>query len=294
MRSFPPDVLVINRDDVRHIRFVQSRQSVTVSGFSKTVFPQSPFDQSWTPTLTEPEVLRSAIERLRARRRFDRASVLLPDSWFRTQIVELDSLPESRTRQEEALRWVLRKSMPNRQEQVRLAWQVISKSSGRTKVMVLFGLEKSIQAIESAIRGAEISPILVEPAGLNLWNAIAMGEDKQGERLLVIVESGELTMILFRDDEPLFLRSKKIDDMQSLTTELRLSASFLRSQRGVSDFARVWVAGEDATDELVDLISREVGTAAERPTPSDLGIQDSSELDGSGTTIMSALGVFAA
>lgn len=294
MRSFPPDVLVINRDDVRHIRFVQSRQAVTVSGFSKSVFPESPFDESWTPALTAPEVLRSAIERLRARRRFDRASVLLPDSWFRTQIVELDSLPESRARQEEAVRWVLRKSMPNRQEQVRLAWQVISKSSGRTKVLVLFGLEKSIEAIESAIRAAAISPILVEPTGLNLWNAIAIGEDEQGERLLVIVESGELTMILFRDDEPLFLRSKKIDNMQSLTTELRLSTSFLRSQRGVSDFARVWVAGEDATDELVDLISREVGTAAERPTLSDLGIQGSSELDSSVTTVMSAMGVFAA
>ena len=295
MRSFPPDVLMVTHDEMRHARFVQKGKTALVDGYARTTFSESPFDSDGSPGNVNTAAIRTAVERLRARRKFDRASILLPDSWFRTHIVDVESLPESRTRQEEAVRWVLRKSVPNRQEKLRIAWNVIDRSAGRIRLVVLTAPEKSLGPLEAAVRQAGVTPILIEPTGINLWNAVATGEpDDEEARLLITIESAELSMILFRGSEPVFVRSKRVSDLGSLTTELRLSASYLRTQQKITKLARIWLTGDDATEDLARLIERELGSEVERPGLSDLGIETNADIGNAETSVMAAMGVFAA
>src|ERR1700737_2419549 len=101
--SFPPDVIVLDSDALLHARIGRGNKGLQILQAKSYRLAVDTFVPAVvTPQLTNEAALADALRRLRLESgRWDRASVLLPDSWFRINIVELPNLPESAKEAEE-------------------------------------------------------------------------------------------------------------------------------------------------------------------------------------------------
>src|SRR5438105_4245681 len=96
MASFPPDVIVLDTDGLLHARFGRGKKSPQIRQVKSYRLPAGVFTESIvTPELSNEPALTETLRRLRLESgKWDRISVLLPDSWFRMNLIELPSLPE--------------------------------------------------------------------------------------------------------------------------------------------------------------------------------------------------------
>lgn len=245
-RSFPPDVLVIDTDAVVHARFGRGKTNPRLVQTKAYRLGTNTFTPSLvTPQLAEPEQLAETVRRMRNETgRWDKASLLLPDSWFRINIVDLPSLPSKGSDALDVVRWSLKRTLPIPPEQLRVAYTVLSREGEAAKVLVLSALEATLAAIEKVLEDSGIEVVLVEPLGLNIWNAITVREpDTAADRLFLYVRPTDFTTAVFRGSQPLFIRSRNISGERTVEQEIRLSANYLRDTLAVDSFAQCYVAG---------------------------------------------------
>ncbi len=80
--------------------------------------------------------------------------------------------------------------------------------------------------------------MLIEPIGLNIWNAIAVREgDTNADRLFLYLRDTDFTTAVFRGAQPLFIRSRNLSPERTIDQEIRLSANYLRDSLQVESFA---------------------------------------------------------
>ncbi len=265
-RAFPPDVIVFDTDALLHARFGGSKRGAQLLALKKYSLPTGTFGRKGiTPELEKSESLTEVVRRIRSEAgRLDRVSVLLPDSWFRINILSLAQLPERRTEAEEMVRWTLRRSLPVNPEELRLSYEKISRNGSPPRVLAVAALEKTLRSIEAAFSAAGISIVLIEPVGINLWNAISIQEKPSNhDRLLFYVRRNEFTIALFHGDGPVFIRSRSMSGERTLLQEIRLSASYLKGTVQLDVVDRCYAAGSELTQPVIDVISDEFGTTVE-------------------------------
>ncbi|HYK03860.1 MAG TPA: hypothetical protein VE974_19045 [Thermoanaerobaculia bacterium] len=246
-RSFPPDVLVIDTDAIVHARFGRGKKNPRLVQTKAYRLAADTFTPSMvTPQLANEASLGETLRRLRGETgRWDKVSLLLPDSWFRINIVDLPSLPPKEADAMDVVRWSLKKTLPIPPEQLRVAFSVLSREGKGAKVMVLSALEATLTAIERVLGAAGLDIVLIEPLGLNIWNAITVREEESaGDRLFLYVRDTDFTTAVFRGSQPLFIRSRNLSSERTVEQEIRLSANYLRDSLAVDSFARCYVAGK--------------------------------------------------
>jgi Tfp pilus assembly PilM family ATPase len=246
-RSFPPDVVVLDTDGLIHARFGRGRTNPKlVQAKTYRLAPDTFTSSVVTPQLANPSALAETLRRLRAETgRWEKVSILLPDSWFRMNIVDLPSLPARDAEALEVVRWSLKRTLPIAPEQLRVAYTVLSRTGAGAKVMVLSAVEESLAAVEKAFSAAGFEIVLLEPLGLNLWNAIAVREpETAGDRLFLYVRDTDFTTAVFRGSQPLFIRSRNLSSARTVEQEIRLSANYLRDSLAVDTFTSCFIAGE--------------------------------------------------
>jgi Tfp pilus assembly PilM family ATPase len=251
MKSFPPDVVVLDTDSLLHARFARGRTGARIAQAKTFRIASDTFAPAIvTPELVNEAALAETLRRMKAETgRWDKVSLLLPDSWFRMNILELQSFNERAGDAAQVVRWSLKRTLPIPPEELRVAYDVISRLGTQTKVLVVSGVEKTLAKIEAAFTNAGIDVILIEPLGLNLWNAIAVRENgAPGDRLFLFVREREFTTAVFRGAQPLFLRSRNLSVDRTLQQEIRLSASYLRDSLGTESFAQCYIAGVSGAD----------------------------------------------
>lgn len=296
MASFPPDVLLIEQRGVLYTRFQQNRET-ELTAISRVALPESVFAHgALSPLLADPVPLVDALRRIATNRNLGNVSILLPDSWFRLHILTLESIPDRWAEADETVRWSLKRTLPSRTDEMRLAWRTIEKIGKGGRVAVLGASEEAISRLETALDTAGMKPVLIEPLGLSLWNALASSiEDDGKERLLLLARGDDMAIVLFRGERPLFYRSKRISASHDLMQEVRLSISYLRNQIGVGSPSLCWVAGDRVDADLRDLINTELETPVHVVTLDDAGIRSgSANTRGEEIAVVAAMGVFAA
>jgi Tfp pilus assembly PilM family ATPase len=259
-RSSPPDVLVLDSDRLLHARIARGRKNPQVVEAQTYAVREGVFTPAVvTPELADPSGLAEAVDRMRMEsRRWDRASLLLPDSWFRINLVDLPSLPERGEEALHAVRWGLKRTLPIPPESLRIAWEVLYKSATGLKVLVIVAVEKTLAAIESVFTAAGIEIVIVEPLGLNIWNAITAREvSTSSDRLFVYVRDGDFTTALFRGSQPMFVRSRNLTAQRTLQQEIRLSAGYLRDTVETLSIERAYVAGRDEGGQIQTALEAE-------------------------------------
>jgi len=189
--------------------------------------------------VNDVEALGTAVGALvrRAGARISRASLVLPDSWARGMTVELDDLPESPVLAREVLRFRMRKLVPFRVDELRLAAAPIQRIAGQEeslRTLVLFAAENVCTAVESAFEGHGVRLGQITNSTLARLGALAPGEHLAGLTALAAVESEGFCLVFARDGAPVLWRQKGFteglsdeDRARILSAELRLTRSFL-------------------------------------------------------------------
>jgi type IV pilus assembly protein PilM len=247
-RSFPPDVVVLDNDSLTHARFGRGKAHPRlVQAKSFRLAGDTFTSAAVTPHLTNAAALAETLRRLRNESgRWDKVSMLLPDAWFRINIVELPTLPDREVEALEVVRWSLKRTLPIPPEQMRVSYSVLSHGGADgTRVLVLSALDATLAAIEKVFSAAGIDIVLIEPLGLNIWNAIAVREtDTNADRLFIYLRDNDFTTAVFRGALPLFIRSRNLSADRTVDQEIRLSANYLRDSLNVETFANCYVAGD--------------------------------------------------
>jgi hypothetical protein len=174
-------------------------------------------------------------------RRFARppraASLVLPDAWARGIVVELGELPARAELRAEVLRFRLRKLLPFRVEELRLAAVPIVPVAGQedpVRALVLYAAEGVCAALERGFAAAGVRVGQIVGAALARLGALAHGGRLPGLVALAGVEPSGFTLIVARDGEPVLWRQKSFaveltegERAPLLAAELRLTRSFL-------------------------------------------------------------------
>jgi hypothetical protein len=293
-RSFPPDVVVIDSDGLIHAR-IASKGAQIVQAKSYRL-PDDTFTAAVvTPQLSNAAALTDVLRRLRLETgRWDRVSVLLPDSWFRINILELPSLPESPKEAEEMVRWSLKRTMPVDSVLLRVRYEVLSRTAGRAKVLSLSAIDSTLASIEKVFGDADVEVVLIEPLGLNIWNAITSREPHTNrDRVFFFIREGEFTTAAFRGQEPLFIRSRNLNGNRTLEQEIKLSASYLRDTLRTDSIEQCYIAGNRADADVAAVIGSEFGAPVRTVALSDFSSHSPEGVAPYESELAACMGVFA-
>jgi len=294
-RSFPSDVLVLDGDSLVHARFGRGKKDPRIVHAKSYRLAADTFTNTVvTPELTNESALADAVRRMRNETgKWDKASLLLPDSWFRINIVDL-TLPEKNDEAMEVVRWSLKRTLPIPPDELRVAYEVLTRKGREAKALILSALDRTLTAIEKVFAAAGIELVMIEPVGMNIWNAITVREsDTTAQRLFVYVRDTDFTTAVFSGAQPLFIRSRNLSGERSLQQELRLSASYLRDALS-TDFASCYVAGNDVDRGVHETLASEFNTQVRAVSLRDYVEEVPSGLTGHDAELTACTGVFTA
>jgi type IV pilus assembly protein PilM len=292
-RSFPPDVVVLDSDSLIHVRVGRGRKDAKILQAKSYSFRDEIFAPGVvTPSLKNEAAFTEVLRRLKLETgRWDKVSVLLPDGWFRMNIIELQSVPERASETAEVIRWSLRRTMPIDPSLLRLSYEVLTRTPPR--VLAVSAVEATIAAIERLFAAAGIEVILLEPAGLNIWNAITNTEAVTArDRIFFYIRERDFTTAVFRGPQPLFIRSRNLDGERTLQQEIKLSATYLRDSLQTTSIENCYVVGNGVDRSVADAIGAEFSAPVKKITLRDVAEQvpgDSSQYE---AELTAATGVF--
>jgi hypothetical protein len=180
--------------------------------------------------------LRAALERVGALAGGP-VSLVLPDPVVRLALVPAGGLRGRRAEAEETVRFRLHKALPPELDvrSARLAWQAV----GGEQVMVAVAREEVVRSYEDALAGLGHEAGLVEPAGLAL---ASLGDTAPagGDRLLVNWDHGYVSFLLWRNAQPLLLRTlPREDSREAVARQAAQTYRFYRDQLGGQGLADV-------------------------------------------------------
>lgn len=296
-RSYPPDVIVLDTDGLLHARVARGRRNPTVEAAKTYALREGIFTNAvMTPELAGDDGLADALRRLkREAGKLDRTSLLLPDAWFRMNLIELPSIPERGDEALHAIRWSLKRTLPIPPESLRMRWEVLGKSQAGLKVLVISAVEKTLLDLERVFTEAGIEIVLIEPVGLNIWNAITVREHATNkDRLFVYVRDTDFTTAVFRGSQPLFIRSRNLSGERTLQQEIRLSANYLRETLQTVSVERSYVAGKDEGGQVQAALAAEFSAPVVPVALRDFVEQSPAELAGLDAELTACTGVFTA
>jgi Tfp pilus assembly PilM family ATPase len=294
-RSYPPDVIVLDSDGLIHARLARGRKDPQVQQVKAYRLPEGTFTPSVvTPELANEAAVAEVLRRLKLEAgRINRASILLPDGWFRMNIFELQSLPERADEADAMIRWSLKRTMPIDPSTLRISYEVLTKTGSHPRVLVVSAVEKTLQAIERLFDAAGIEVVLIEPIGLNIWNAVAVREEATTrDRIFFYIRESDFTTAVFRGAQPLFIRSRNLNSQRTLQQEIKLSASYLRDTLQTQPIEQCYVAGNGVDGELTAEISAQFGAPVRRIALRDCVEQAPSDANAFEAELTACTGVF--
>jgi len=295
-RSYPPDVLVLDRDALLHARFGKGKKDPQLLQAKSYRLGEGAFaDAIVTPEIVSEGAIAETLRRVKLETgKWDKASLLLPDSWFRINILELQALPEKRSEAEEILRWSLKRTMPIEPSTLRLSYDVLSRSAAQVKVLTVSAVDKTLATLERLFAAAGIDLVLIEPIGLNVWNAITSHEPvTTRDRILFYFRERDFTTAAFRGAQPMFIRSRNLSGERTLDQEIRLSASYLRDTLGANAVENCFVAGNRIDPSLAEAIGSEFKAPVRTLELRDVAEQTPAGIEAYEAELAACTGVFA-
>jgi type IV pilus assembly protein PilM len=260
-QAFPPDVIVLDDEKLLHARLARGRKGPRIVHAKSYRLAANTFSPAVvTPQLANESSLIEAVKRMRMETgRWDTASVLIPDSWFRVNILDVANFPEGGKEADDMIRWSLKRTMPLNTDLLRIRHEVLSRTPTHAKVLAISAIEQTLKAIETTLGAAGIDVVLIEPIGVNIWNAITVREPVSNrDRIFFYVREGEFTTAVFRGGQPLFIRSRNLNSNRTIEQEIKLSATYLRDTLRADAVEQCYLSG-CANGELSSVIAEQFG-----------------------------------
>lgn len=220
--------------------------------------------------LTSPDSFRQLVAGVVAREpvKFDRASILLPDSYARVAILPFDELPRSRREALELVRWKTKKSVPFRVEDASIDYTVIPSEGPGVQVLAVLTPRSIVEEFEQAFEAAGVHVGLVDLSTLsliNLYRDVMSRENARGEEfLLANICASFFTFVVYRGREMILFRTKPAGTGDSgdggegalrlLRRELQTSLLYYREKLEGKGLARAYLRVADLEPRAVESI----------------------------------------
>jgi hypothetical protein len=181
--------------------------------------------------------------------------------------------------------------MPIDADLLRIRFEVLSRTP-QAKVIVLSAIEQTLKSIESVFEAAGIEVVLIEPIGLNIWNAITVRETNTSrDRIFFYIREGEFTTAAFRGSQPLFIRSRNLNAERTIEQEIKLSANYLRDTLRTDAIEQCYLSG-NADAGLAAVIGTEFGAPVRTVALSDFSATRPEGVSGYEAELTACTGVF--
>ena len=288
--------MLLDTDALVHVRLARGSKHPRVVSVKAYHLPAGAFNNAMvTPDLVNEEGIADVLRRVRMESgSWERVSILLPDSWFRMNLIEVPSLPDNAAEAEEVVRWSLKRTLPIAPEELRIAKELLGTTPNGVKVLVISAREKTLAAIERVFTTTGFDVVLIEPVGLNIWNAITVREAiTTADRLFLYIREHDFTTAVFRGNEPVFLRSRNLSAERTLSQEIRLSASYLREALRSDRFENCYIAGDAVDRDTIDTIAREFNSPVTRIAANEYADDIPGNASAFESAITASAGVFA-
>lgn len=164
----------------------------------------------------------------------DSAAVIVPTSWLRSFLIDVDRVPRRDDELQDIVRWRLKKLLPVPPAELRLSVVRLPEIEGQRRVLVMAGIERAIGAIEAcyATIGIEVGLITTR-----LFALVPRLVGETAATLVVQHEESFLSLLLLVDGTPRLLRTKPLARSDvNLTVVLReasLTLGFVRESIGI-------------------------------------------------------------
>jgi hypothetical protein len=262
----PPHSFALGADALVYGRMDKDRQ-----GLERV--ESQPLDEGWSELgpvgvlhVDRPQ-LGSALEAVLKRldKRPTRASLVVPNAWVRSIVLDVENLPRQRVEAEEVLRWRLKKLLPCRPEEVRIDWL---RSGGNGRLLVLLALEKPLAVLEETFAAAAVQLGRIEPSALALTSLLPPESEAA---LLVTGEGRALALVLVVAGRIALARYKVLPPDPGVAEtfavrELARTMEHAREREGTSGTLNVWVAAPEQSlvEVIAEWAAREQGVVMHR------------------------------
>jgi len=179
-----------------------------------------------------------------------RASLVVPDAWIRSLVVDVESLPRQRAEAEEVVRWRLKRVLPCRPDDVRLDF-LPTGSNGR--VLVSLVLDKPLSAVEDTFAAHGIELGRIEPVSSALTPLLPASATPV---LLAVAGEQTLSMLLVSAGRVVLARQKTLPVEAARVSEFVLrelgrTLDHAKTQESAAGTIEVWlVTGEELAEDV--------------------------------------------
>lgn len=213
----PPHVFALREERLAYGCFPRGEDGLRVAAWRQAELPPKLFQKGLLGgPLREPEafasLLTDLIEGLDAP--VKEASLVIPDSWFRVTFTDVEQLPSKPSERTDILRWKLKRLVPFRVEELRLAAEEVeplpegTPEGGAHRIILGFGLEALLAQLEEAFEDAGIHLGQILNASLAALTLLEGDPSTEGLTALALVEDGGYTLAFSRHGEPVLHRFK--------------------------------------------------------------------------------------
>jgi hypothetical protein len=203
------------------------------------------------------------------------AAVIVPTSWLRSFLIDVDRVPRREEELQDIVRWRLKKLLPVSPTELRLSVVRLPESEGRRRMLVMTGIERAMAGIEAcfAAVGVEVGLITTR-----LFALVPRLVSESAATLVIQHEESFLSLFLLVDGVPQLLRTKplaRVDrDDAAVLREAALTLGFIRDSVGVDGEIevrlsceqpemdaklRTWLAGQIGLTPATDAVSPPCG-----------------------------------
>jgi hypothetical protein len=215
------------------------------------------------------------------------AALVLPDAWLRLAFVDVATLPAAAGERDEVLRWKLKRLVPFRVEELRLAASEVAPLPGQNpeephRLLLGFGIDSLLTQLEEAFAAAGVRLGRMTSESLALLSAVAAGgaagDGDRGLTALALVADGGYTLAFVHRGLPVLHRYKgfagHLPDASRggmVSRDLRLTRTFLEDSLPGLGVDRALVAAPAGLGEpWLDWLGESLEAPAELLTGGDL------------------------
>ena len=172
-------------------------------------------------------------------------SLVAPNAWVRSVVVDAGTIPRNRQEADEVVRWRLKKILPCRPDEVRLDF---APGGANGRVLVVLVLDKPLAVVEETFAAAGVELGRIEPSALALT---ALLPASVAPVLLAAVEDRALALVVLAGGKPVLVRHKPLpaDPARAevfISRELSRTLAHARDQEKLTGPVSVWLASEGA------------------------------------------------
>jgi Tfp pilus assembly PilM family ATPase len=175
------------------------------------------------------------------------AAVIVPSNWLRSFLIDIDRAPRKEHELRDVVRWRLKKLLRVPASELRLSVNRLPELDGVRRLMVMVGLERAVDAIETAFRSVGIEVGLLSTS---LFAVVSRKAGAQRPTLVIQHEQALLSLLLVVNSVPRYLRSKPLpsnrDNTAAVLREIELNVAYVRDSLGVSGEIEVRFISQNA------------------------------------------------